>query len=391
MANRPAQALPVELRRLQARVRLGQGARETELECRELLAMAERVGSCADIVQTRSLLVQTLGRTGELDEAIRIAEESLQIADDNGDEALAGEAMHRLAITLLASRPPDAVDLLLRLVERARSRGDRVMEARAYLTLGVARMRTRDDRAGEEAFRAALTIARDSQSLDVAANASMNLGVIGLRGGDFDAAHEALDDALRLYTTLRNNANRLVALYNLANLERERGDAEEAARLYGETSLLAEQLGAEDIAVGAQAGAGLAALRLDEKAAAKNALDAAERALGARADWWFQGRELLESLVIRLEANAGRYESAIERFRVALEKLEPMDVYAAAWMVADCAATLAEKDPKVWEAVERLGTHATVQQFVPLSARFTALRDMAERMPGVRFAAAVKK
>jgi diguanylate cyclase (GGDEF)-like protein/putative nucleotidyltransferase with HDIG domain len=391
MANRPAQALPVELRRLQARVRLGQGARETELECRELLAMAERVGSCADIVQTRSLLVQTLGRTGELDEAIRIAEESLQIADDNGDEALAGEAMHRLAITLLASRPPDAVDLLLRLVERARSRGDRVMEARAYLTLGVARMRTRDDRAGEEAFRAALTIARDSQSLDVAANASMNLGVIGLRGGDFDAAHEALDDALRLYTTLRNNANRLAALYNLANLERERGDAEEAARLYGETSLLAEQLGAEDIAVGAQAGAGLAALRLDEKAAAKNALDAAQRALGARADWWFQGRELLESLVIRLEANAGRYESAIERFRVALEKLEPMDVYAAAWMVADCAATLAEKDPKVWEAVERLGTHATVQQFVPLSARFTALRDMAERMPGVRFAAAVKK
>jgi hypothetical protein len=56
-------------------------------------------------------------------------------------------------------------------------------------------------------------------------------------------------------------------------------------------------------------------------------------------------------------------------------------------MVADCAATLAERDPTVWAAVERLGAHATVQQFVPLSARFTALRDMAERLPGVRFAA----
>jgi hypothetical protein len=28
-----------------------------------------------------------------------------------------------------------------------------------------------------------------------------------------------------------------------------------------------------------------------------------------------------------------------------------------------------------------------VTQFVPLAARFTALKDMAERLPGVRFAA----
>ena len=38
-----------------------------------------------------------------------------------------------------------------------------------------------------------------------------------------------------------------------------------------------------------------------------------------------------------------------------------------------------------WKTVERLGSHPTVQEFVPLSARFTALRDMAERLPGVRF------
>ena len=385
LRNKPAQQLPVQLRRLQARVRLGQGARETEQECRELLATAERVGSLADVVQTRSLLVQTLGRTGEVEEAIRIAEESLRIADESGDMALAGEAMHRLAITLLASRPADAMELLLRLVERAQSRGDRVMEARAYLTLGVAKMRTRDDDGGAVAFRAAQTIANESQSLDVKANASMNLGVIEMRSGDFDAARGNLDTALRLYTTLRNNANRLAALYNLANLERERGDADEASRLYRETSVLAEQLGTEDIAVGAQAGTGLAALRLDAMPIANAALEAAQRLLGARPDWWFQGRELLESLYIRLEASAGRFEAAAERFHFALEKLEPMDVYAAAWLVADCAATLAERDPTVWDDVDRFSQHADVQQFVPLSARFTALKDMMERLPGRRF------
>jgi hypothetical protein len=128
-----------------------------------------------------------------------------------------------------------------------------------------------------------------------------------------------------------------------------------------------------------------AAMRLDAVPIANAALEAAQRILGARPDWWFQGRELLESLHIRLEANAGRYESAADRFHVAVEKLEAMDVYAAAWLVADCAATLAEKDPTVWDEVHRFGEHAEVQQFVPLSARFTALRDMMERLPGRRF------
>ena len=379
-AGESTKALPVELRRLQARVRLGQGARDTEAECRALLVVAERVGTTADVVQTRSLLVQTLSRVGEMDEAIRIAEESLWIAEESHDDALAGEAMHRLAITLLASRSEDAVDLLLRLIGRARERGDRVMEARAYLSLGVARMRTRDDLAGAEAFRSALETARDAQALDVAASASMNLGVIGLRGGDFSSAADALNDALRLYTTLRNNTNRLAALYNLANLERERGDAEAASALYRETTTLANQLGAGDIAIGAYAGGGLAAIKLEDDAGARTALAAAHGVLGTRQDWWFQGRELLESLVIRLHARDQRMDAALARFHSAIERLEVMDVYAAAWMVADCAAEIAEHDASLWPVIERLANHPTIQQFVPLSARFTALKDMAERM-----------
>jgi hypothetical protein len=121
--------------------------------------------------------------------------------------------------------------------------------------------------------------------------------------------------------------------------------------------------------------------------AAHAALDSAYQIFAGRTDWWFQGRELLESLAIRIEAQAGRHEQALERFRAAIERLEEQDVYAAAWLVADCAATLAERDPAVWTAVQRFGAHATVQQFVPLAARYTALKDMAERLPAVRFAA----
>ena len=378
--NDPAQALPIELRRLQARVRLGQGAHETETECSALLAVAEQVGSTADVVQARSLFVQALARVGKTDDAIRIAEESLVIAEASQDSALADEAMHRLAITELSTRSDAAVELLLRLVTRTQARGDLVMEARAHLTLGVARMRTRDDLAGADAFRSALSRARDAQALDVAASASMNLGVIGMRSGDFASAHDALSDALRLYTTLRNNANRLAALYNLANLQQERGDNQAAASLYRETTALAEQLGTEDIAIGAYAGVGLAALRLRDADGARAALHSAMQLLGTRDDWWFQKRELLESLIVRLHAHAGEFDKAQARFHWAVAGLEESDGYSAAWMVADCAAELGERDHTVWAHVERLASHPMVEQFVPLSARFTALRDMAERM-----------
>ncbi|NUP57620.1 MAG: diguanylate cyclase, partial [Gemmatimonadaceae bacterium] len=113
LANAFSRALPAQQRRLQARVRLGLGARETELECREMLAVAERLGSCADMVQIRSVLVQALTRMGQTDDAIRIAEQSVQLADVCGDEALAGEATLRLAVTLNNVRPIEAVDLLL--------------------------------------------------------------------------------------------------------------------------------------------------------------------------------------------------------------------------------------------------------------------------------------
>ena len=379
-ADVPVRALPVQQRRLQARLRLGIGVREMERECRDLLAVADQLGTVGDVVRVRSLLVQTLQRLGRVDEAICIAEDSLAQSEALGDEALTGEALHRLAQTLLAPRPKDAVELLLRLVALARARKDPVLESRAFLGLGVARSRTRDDLAAVEAFRLALRIGLDAQALDVAATASMNLGVLELRRGAYDSAHGAFHEALRLYTTLRNNTSRVGALYNLAMLETERGDLDAAGALYRETASVAEQLGADELAIGAHAGAGLTALRQQDVAAARTALAVAQRIFGTRDEWWFQGRERLEALVVRFAVLDGAKTIAHARFRAALEKLEPTDIYGAAWLLADCGAELATEDPAIWAMVDRFAEHTTVQQFVPLAARFTALRDFENRL-----------
>jgi diguanylate cyclase (GGDEF)-like protein len=379
VVEQPSRALPMQQRRLQARLRLGETAREMEQECRELLTVAERLGTPADVVRARSLLVQTVQRLGRIDEAIALAEGSRELAESSGDESLSAEATVRLAQTVLPVRPRDTIELMLGLIAVARRREDPLLEARGFLVLGVARMRTRDDTAGAEAFRAALKIALEAQGLDIAAGASMNLGVVEMRCGDFTAAHLAFHDALRLYTTLRNNTNRLAALYNLANLESERGDMDAAALLYRETAALAEQLGADDIAIGAHAGLGLVALRRHDRIGARAAFSAAERALGPRDGWWFQGRERLESLCVQLAIQDGHRTLALARFRAAVERLEAMDVYSAAWLVGECGAEVAADEADIWTMIARFGEHTMVQQFVPLAARYTALRDMAAR------------
>jgi hypothetical protein len=52
--------------------------------------------------------------------------------------------------------------------------------------------------------------------------------------------------------------------------------------------------------------------------------------------------------------------------------------------VADCAAELASHTDGVWKEVNRFAAHPAVEEYVPLAARYTALRDLADRPTGAR-------
>ena len=54
-------------------------------------------------------------------------------------------------------------------------------------------------------------------------------------------------------------------------------------------------------------------------------------------------------------------------------------MYSAAWFVGECGGEVAEDEAEAWEIIGRFGEHSMVQEFVPLAARYTALRDMANR------------
>ena len=77
-----ARALPVQQRRLQARLRLGSRRARDGARVPRAAGGRRRVSATSpDVVRVRSLLVQTLQRLGRVDEAIGIAEESLGQAE----------------------------------------------------------------------------------------------------------------------------------------------------------------------------------------------------------------------------------------------------------------------------------------------------------------------
>ena len=77
---------------------------------------------------------------------------------------------------------------------------------------------------------------------------------------------------------------------------------------------------------------------------------------------------------------SGRHEEALARFDIAVKRLEAMETYAVTWFVADCAAALVEHDSTLWTVINRLGASATTHRFTSVAARFTALRDMGDRL-----------
>ena len=75
----------------------------------------------------------------------------------------------------------------------------------------------------------------------------------------------------------------------------------------------------------------------------------------ARASCCWRGTEGASTALPWLRSMA-RTVSSPKRCRTALEKLEPTDIYGAAWLLADCGAELATDDPAIWALVDRFAT-----------------------------------
>src|SRR5947209_7099823 len=95
--------------------------------------------------------------------------------------------------------------------------------------------------------------------------------------------------------------------------------------------------------------------------------------MDSRADW-FQQRELGEALMLRLLLIDGKVDEARGVFSRALQMADPTDIYAAAWLTAECGKDLLPFAPEIVEdAAHGYGSRPEVLGNPKIKDRFTVL------------------
>lgn len=366
-------ALTLRRMRERARMELGQPARVT-LDALTLLdEEAVRLRFDRERVAILLLISLTHARLGDKPTAERIAAESVQMAERIGDTMLLADAVTRHGNSMLSDAPTRAHPILRRALELYESAGDVRGQARSYMNMGIAAQFESRLEEASQAYGRALSVARAGGMPDVWGLAALNLGVLSQKRGDYDHARELFAEALGLFAAVKHSEYQLGALFNMADVDRETGAWESAAQLYDATIPLAQRIGQADIEIGAMAGAGLCALELGRLGEAQAAASAVADRVRNRAEW-FQGREVVEALAIRVESQAGNHAAAFERLSAAVALAETADVYTAAWIIAAVAGGLVDANGEILTSfVNRYADRVKKLGYAEMTRRFDAL------------------
>jgi tetratricopeptide (TPR) repeat protein len=306
------------------------------------------------------------------------------MAERIGERLLHAHALMRVGWTLFEAGSEEAIVFYRRAQEICSEMDDRHGYVRCQITIGVSYSKVGNTAAAIEAFRSAVELGLQAGAPDWAGVAALNLGVLFMWSGRFDEARQRFEEARKLFIKLKNELHRVATVYNMGHLARESGDPTRALELYEEAATSARRLGQLDMEIGALAGAGLSGLDLNRRDYAYTAGRNVETMVGERFDWWFQNRELVEALSVRVALELGRRDEAEQRFRTALAHTEPRDARCAAWLAAECAPSLIAAGADVWDFVRRFSQRADDMGYTALATRFRSLLARHGRSSGGR-------
>jgi hypothetical protein len=94
----------------------------------------------------------------------------------------------------------------------------------------------------------------------------------------------------------------------------------------------------------------------------------------ARPEWWFEGRDLVDALRIRLAAERGDDAHALRLLHEAVASASRFDPYAAAHLVAECAPSLRRSTDALINLIDRISLDVDARGFVRVGERLAVLR-----------------
>jgi diguanylate cyclase (GGDEF)-like protein/putative nucleotidyltransferase with HDIG domain len=338
----PVQTIVVRRIRERLRARRGQPVRRTLEACLALLAEAEAEHADEEAVSLHVMVAEAYGALGDADASERSARRAVRLSAARGDRRGHAEALLRLGASLPLARCEETLDRYREALALFIRLGDKHGQTRCWLATGDVHAGTGRLAAAREALEVALDTARQAHAPDLAAIATFGLGTLDYKAGALGRSRDRLDEALRLFTSVRDEAKRVAVLLTSGHVARDDGRLVDALSAYDAAAARATELDDEANVAAAHAGAGLALLDGDDAANAEQRLRQAEEVLsGGTVAPWFSGRELIDALAIRLAALAGHAGLAADGFARALALAEPNDSFAAVRLVAESATTLA--------------------------------------------------
>jgi ATP/maltotriose-dependent transcriptional regulator MalT len=187
-------------------------------------------------------------------------------------------------------------------------------------------------------------------------------------------ASERFEEALKGFAESANESHRLATLYNMAHLARESEDWASASGLYDQVVAVANRIGQPDVELGARAGQALAALAVGSRSVAEEAIRWIRTNVEPRPDWWFQGRDMVDALRVRLAAERGDDAHALRMLHEAVEIAGKHDPYVAAYLVAECAPSLMRSGAALLALIDTISPEAEALGFTGVSERLGVLR-----------------
>jgi len=278
------------------------------------------------------------------------------------------EAQRLLALARFGQAPAEALAMAREGLGMAP--GHRVAAARVRATLGELYLRAGHVAHAEEALGEALDAARGAHAAPLAATVSRTLGELRARQGNALEAAQWLGDAERIFTALGDVPELLHTVLTAAHVARDHGERPRAHALYERAAEEARTLEIAWIELAALAGSVLTNGGPLSPSSWRPWSRANELIASAPPDWWFAGRELVDAVTLQVALGAGHSGAAVDLFARALRRLDAMDPYAGAWLVAECAPTLEVAGlPAVRVARRQAAERARSLAFAPLVAR----------------------
>jgi ATP/maltotriose-dependent transcriptional regulator MalT len=160
----------------------------------------------------------------------------------------------------------------------------------------------------------------------------------------------------------------------MAHLAREADDWSNASALYEQVVTIAARIGQPDVELGARAGQALAALAVGARSDAEDAMKWIRTNVEPRPEWWFQGRDLVDSLRIRLAAERGDEAHAMRLLNEAVTIAGKYDPYAAVYLVAECGPSLRRNADALLALIDQIMPEVEAQGFAGVARRLSVLR-----------------